>query len=777
MSEIIIPSNLPVAENNFSGLQHQSSFKKWAGLGVLTLGLAIVVIDTSLLNVSLATIIKDLNTDLQSLQWVITAYALVLAAFTITGGRLGDLYGRRKMFMLGAIIFATGSFIASISHSIPVLLFGEAIVEGFGAALMMPATASLVVANFKGKDRATAFGVWGAAAGASSAIGPLLGGYLTSHYSWRWGFRINIFVGIIVVLGSLFLIKESLDERKPKLDWWGVLLSSVGLLAIVFGIIESSTLGWWHAKKAFEFFGHSLAFSNFSLVPVSILFGFVMLAIFAWWELRLEKRGQTPLVSMKLLRNQQFTSGAITTAILTLGMTGMVFALPVFLQTVKNLGAFDTGLALLPLSLALLIVAPLSGILSKKITPKYIIMAGLLIDVAAAFVIRSNISVDMPISRLIFGLTIYGIGMGLVFPPISNLVLSAVPVEMAGEGSGVNNTLRQVGATLGAAIIGAAILTSVSAHLVKGIEASQIIPNAAKAQIISVVSDPDSNVEFSSGKSLPGVGSGLIGDEMKALVNGASAMATRDAYVYSALFAFLCFITALFLPKTDVHVDGAAPEMSHGFGKFALAGLLLVLGISTAYLLLRQSANQVLASGLKPSIINMANFNISQNSFAPSFASVAESGDASATPVNSVAALTPASIASTTPDYPASTTPLVVEKIYTDNALGFSVKVNQEWQATKAPSGFEVVFVNAQEQTVDVQAYKSNGDSLDVVLSQLNGSPSVSDIFRTSFLGEPAISFKTDSSQAIAVIHNNKLYYLMAPSLNLGLVKSFAFLP
>src|SRR4051812_41539727 len=177
------------------------SIKKWGSLLVLSLALAIIVIDTTLLNVSLSTIIRELKTDIQSMQWVISAYSLTLAALTITGGRLGDLLGRKRMFIVGAIFFAAGSYLASISHSVGMLVWGESIIEGIGAALMMPATSSLIVSNYKGHDRAIAFGVWGGIAAAALAIGPILGGYLTTHFSWRWGFRINLFVVVALLIG------------------------------------------------------------------------------------------------------------------------------------------------------------------------------------------------------------------------------------------------------------------------------------------------------------------------------------------------------------------------------------------------------------------------------------------------------------------------------------------------------------------------------------------------------------------------------------------------
>lgn len=199
--------------------QKEAFWHKWGKLVVLSLALAIIVIDTTLLNVSLRDIVADLDTNFTQIQWVITIYTLTLAAFTITGGRLGDLYGRKRVFMLGAVLFGVGSFIASISLNITHMLIGESLIEGLGAALMMPATASLLVTNYEGRDRAIAFAFFGAVAGGASALGPILGGWLTTNYSWRWGFRINVFVVIILLAGS-FLIKDARDKlEKTEIDW------------------------------------------------------------------------------------------------------------------------------------------------------------------------------------------------------------------------------------------------------------------------------------------------------------------------------------------------------------------------------------------------------------------------------------------------------------------------------------------------------------------------------------------------------------------------------
>lgn len=544
---------------------HQSWLRKWGSLIVLGLALAIIIIDTTLLNVSLSTIIREFNTDIQSIQWVITAYSLTLAALTITGGRIGDLFGRKRMFVVGAIIFAIGSFITSISQNVPQMIAGESLIEGVGAALMMPATASLLVANFKGRDRAVAFGIWGGIAGAASAIGPILGGYLTSNFSWRWGFRINVFVVILLVLGS-FLIHESRDvEEKPKIDFLGVFLSAVGLLSIVFGIIEASTYGWWKAKQDFNLFGHTLSLGGYSFVPFAVAFGIIILGLFLLWERFVERKGNTPLVSVKLFLNKTFSVGVFTTMIVSLGQVGLIFALPVFLQSVLGLDALHTGIALLPLSLSLLVVGPLSAFISHRIPPKYIIMAGLLLNAVAMFVLRASLGVDISTWNMAPGLILYGAGMGMVMAQISNLTLSSVSVQQAGEASGVNNTLRQVGSSLGTSIIGAVMLTVLTSNLALGIKLSPVIPDQVKGQFVNAVSTQTSNVEFGGGAKLDGRIPKPIVSEISVISKQATVNAAKNVMIYPAIVTLIAFLVSFFLPKRNKaeHEAGAAPAAGH----------------------------------------------------------------------------------------------------------------------------------------------------------------------------------------------------------------------
>ena len=523
--------------------KHQESrFRKWGALGVLSLALAIIIIDSTLLNVSLSTLIRELHTNLQKLQWVISAYSLMLAALTVTGGRMGDLFGRKRMFMGGAVIFVVGAFVASISHSFPVLLLGESIIEGIGAALMMPATASLLVQKYRGHDRAIAFGIWGGVAAAASAIGPILGGFFTTHYSWRWGFRINIFVCAVLLAGS-FLVEDTERPREKSIDWIGVLLSSAGLFCVVFGIIESESYGWIRARKPFPFWQPG----TISITLIALAIGTAILVVFAFWEYRLEQRGGLPIVSMQLFQNRQFVSGASVIGVLMIAQNGVIFSLPVFLQSVKGLDAFHTGLTLLPMSLALLIVSPSAAPMTKRIPHKRLVQIGLAINTVAIIVLRFSIGTDITVTWLIPGLALYGVGLGLVLSQINNLTLSAVNVREAGEASGVLNTFRQVGISLGAAVIGAILISTILVQLNAGLAQSPNITPQSKQAISRLLVAQSSGLAFGESgifNSLPP----QIRNEMMAMRKAATTAGIQRAFGWGAAFALLGLAVSTLLP-------------------------------------------------------------------------------------------------------------------------------------------------------------------------------------------------------------------------------------
>jgi EmrB/QacA subfamily drug resistance transporter len=523
-------------------MARETFLRKWGALMVLSLALAIIIIDSTLLNVSLSTLIRDLNTTLQKLQWVISAYSLVLAALTVTGGRMGDLFGRKRMFKLGAVIFVAGALIASVSHSFGVLLLGESIVEGIGAALMMPSTAALLVAKYRGHDRAMAFGIWGGVAAAASAIGPILGGFLTTHYSWRWGFRINVVVAAVLLIGSR-LVDDVEDEREKQIDWIGVLLSAVALFLVVFGIIESESYGWLRARKPFPLWQPG----SISIAPLALLLGVAILAVFAVWEWRLEARGGTPIVSMHLFENKEFVAGASVIGVLMLAQNGVIFSLPVFLQSVKQLDALHTGLTLLPMSLMLLIVSPAAAKFSKRIPAKRLVQLGLVVNTIAIVVLRFTIGIETPTTWLIPGLALYGIGLGLVLSQINNLTLSAVPVNDAGEASGVSNTFRQIGISLGTATIGAILISTILVRLDAAVTQSPRIPPSSKAAITTTLRANAAELAFGERgmfDALPPP----IRAEMAQSRRTATAAGIQRAFLWCALFALMGLATSMFLP-------------------------------------------------------------------------------------------------------------------------------------------------------------------------------------------------------------------------------------
>ena len=540
------PKNRPIRDNskalttNAETTSEKTFFAKWSVLSLLCLSIFITVLDSTLLNISLPTLVLEFHTTIQQLQWVISIYSLVLASLMITGGRLGDFYGRKKMFLWGAAIFAVGSFIASVSQDIPMMIFGESIVEGIGGALLIPASSALIISNYHGRDRAIAFGAWSGFASFAAAVGPLLGGFFTTVYSWRWGFRINILVVLILLAGSAIL-KEYRDEReKPELDLVGIFLSVVGLLAIVFGIIESSTYGWWVAKEPFDLFGISLG--TVSICPIAILFGSVILGLFLFWESRRKKSGRTPLLSPVIFRNWQFSSGLILTVLVYIGFVGISFLVPIFLQSVKQLSAFQSGIVLIAYSLSILISSQLSAQNSHRITPRRLIQIGLFLDAIGLLVLRGSLSTDSSYLPIVTGLSLTGLGVGVVLAQMTNLTLSAVSVDEAGESSGLFNTVRQLGVSLSTAITGAVFLAVISTSLSSGVAATSLIQATDKPAIQSVLRKDAAAIEFGSQAAL----SNEIPAYAIPTIKSISASSVTDAARYAILYNFL-FITVGFL--------------------------------------------------------------------------------------------------------------------------------------------------------------------------------------------------------------------------------------
>jgi hypothetical protein len=340
---------------------------------------------------------------------------------------------------------------------------------------------------------------------------------------------------------------RDLDE-KPSLDWIGVLLSSVGLLSLVFGIIESSTYGWIKAKDIFVAFGHSFGLGGYSITVPTMLIGMVLLLMFGVWESQVEKRGVTPLVSLHLFKNRQFFTGTLTTAMISLGQAGLIFSVPVFMEAVRGADAFHTGLVMLPMSLTALFVAPLAGALVHKFSPKRMVQLGLLSSTIGYFILFSTLTVNSTAANLILPFIFMGVGMGATMSSISNLTLSAVSPQQSGEASGVTNTFRQLGGTLGTAIIGAILISTISTNLNTGINASKVFPDPLKSTISQNVSSQTSNVEFGGGAKIPGNFPKLFIDEITRISHIAITDANKQSVSYTALFSAMGLVMSFWIP-------------------------------------------------------------------------------------------------------------------------------------------------------------------------------------------------------------------------------------
>jgi MFS family permease len=527
-----------------------NGIKKWIPLMVLSTAIGIVTMDMTITNVSLNAIIADLHTNLRSFQWMVTGYSLILAAFTITGGRLGDLFGRKRLFIIGAILFSLGSLIAAISQHAWTMLLGIAAVEGVGAALMLPASSALVLTTYTDrKDRAIAFGVYAGMAGVMASIGPLLGGYLTTHYTWRWAYLINPFI-VLLLLWGVRLVRESREtDHKPTLDLPSVALSVLFLASIVFGIIESSAYGWFTAKQDFMLWGHALTVGGISVVAWALMLGTVLLGIFLARQRSLEKQGVMPLVSTKLLTNRQFMSGTTTGLILTAMQFGVIFVTFVFLQVARGYTAFSAGLGGISLPLSILVFAPLGGVLMgvAKMPAKWLIQAGIVMSMAGIWWFYQVAGVATTGGQLLPALAVFGAGFGLTLAPIATLTLSAVSLQEGGEATGVNNTFREVGSSFGQALLGAVLIAGFIGSFAASMHSNKVLPASITAAAVQTVSKSEIQ-DPAVGKSVAKLSRAF----QKEIVNTqhlAAANGVRKSLIGGLILGATALIVSAFLPR------------------------------------------------------------------------------------------------------------------------------------------------------------------------------------------------------------------------------------
>lgn len=459
------------------------------GLPIVVLGSAqfVMVLDSSVMNVSISQIVADLDTTIQGVQLAITAYTLVMAALMLAGAKLGDIIGRDRTFALGLAIYGLGSFTTAVSPNLGVLLLGWSLVEGIGAALVMPAIVSLVAATYDGPRRALAFGIVGGVAGAAVAAGPLIGGWITTELSWRY-----VFAGETVIVAAILLVRRRLPpspgvEPRPRLDVVGAAMSALGLGLVVFGIVRSSAWGLIEPRGALTIAGEEITPFGFSSVPFFILAGIGCLAAFAMWEERRERTGRDTLLDRTLLRIVRLRAGLTTLMMQQLILLGTFFVLPVYLQVVLGLDAFETGKRLFPMSVTMFVAALAGPRLAAGFAPKRVAQGGLLALAAASVIMLGTIDVELSETEFAVALAVFGVGAGLLLSQLGNVIMSSVPPARINEAGGLQGTAQNLGASLGTALIGAILIAALTSGFLAEVEENPAIPSATRARLEQAV--------------------------------------------------------------------------------------------------------------------------------------------------------------------------------------------------------------------------------------------------------------------------------------------------
>ncbi|MCP4363414.1 MAG: MFS transporter, partial [Chloroflexi bacterium] len=411
----------------------------WAPLIAASLALFIVVVDSTMMNVAVPTIVKDLKTNVTAVQAVISLYSLVMASLMLVGSKLGAMNGVKKVFLVGVVIYGIGTLIAAVSWNIQILALGWSLFEGVGAAMVLPLAYALLVTNYEPKVQAVGFGILGGVSASAAAVGPILGGILTTYASWRWGFAMEVIIAIAIFPFAKYIVEKKTAAEGTTLDWGGAALSIIGLLSLALGLILAGRYGWWEATRPFTI--GNIQVNPFGLSPTPILVGIGLsfLAAFIHWQMRRERNEQTPLVSMRVLGNGRFINGVSSNIFQSMVITGLLFVLPLYLQSAVGYSAFESGLAILPFSIATFLVSIGTSSWSERILPKLLIQAGIGLMVVGVFLLYRVVSLTVTIGQMAIPLGIFGVGMGLLMAHLVNLILSSVDANDSPEASGVNN--------------------------------------------------------------------------------------------------------------------------------------------------------------------------------------------------------------------------------------------------------------------------------------------------------------------------------------------------
>ena len=526
--------------------------RRWVALAFLALGVSMIILDATVVNVAIPTMVKDLGLTTTEAEWVSAAYSLTFASLLILNGRIADRWGRKRLFILGVVVFVGASILVAASGSATELIAARAL-QGVGGAMILPSSLSVINAVFVGRDRAVAFAVWGGTIGGMAALGPLVGGWLTTNASWHWAFLINVPIGILVVVMVVITVPETKETGgKPGFDILGTGLITLGLLGLVFALIEGQRYGWIVPKATFTIGSWEWPLDSLSIVAVAAFVAVVALLAFLWLETARVKAGKVVVVDLRLFRIRSFGTGNVVALVVSLGEFGLLFALPLFLQATRGYDALQTGVILLALAVGSFFASGIGAPLSQRLGPVRVLQIGMGLEALGILGLGVVLSTTVTGWMMAPWLFLYGMGVGFATAQLTGVILSEVPVAESGQASAVQSTSRQVGAAIGTAIIGATLVFGLSSV------ATQLEDRGVPAEQAQQVSDA---VAGSAGQAIPALAQAPGGD---VLVEGASA-GFADAIKLVAWVAggFVLFgLAASFaLPKNAARVEseGYAP--------------------------------------------------------------------------------------------------------------------------------------------------------------------------------------------------------------------------
>ena len=528
----------------------------WGVAGMLAAAQFIMVLDTTVMNVSISQVVEDLNTTIVGLQTAITMYTLVMASFMLIGGKFGDRWGAKRAFWIGLIVYGTGSFLTSVAPNLAVLLLGWSFIEGFGAVLVIPAIAALTAATYQGKQRAIAYGILGGVSGASMAAGPLIGGWVSAYYSWRYVFAAESVV-VLIILCFLRII-PAVQARKNKLDTFGAALSALGLGSIVLGILRSSQWGWIiPSANVPEINGKPLTPLGLSPTLWLILVGAVLLVVFGRRERAVKDRGDEPLLDLELLKIPRMRAGLVVQWCQAFIIQATFFVLPLYLQTVLGFDSLKTGITILPMSVAMFVFALGGSALTGRFSPKLIVQRGIFAMLVGEVVLLYFLDPQLSGFGFGLGLALLGAGLGLLASQVGNVIMSSVEPTRGGEAGGLQGTSLNLGASLGVALVGSILLAALASNFTTGVQGSPSLPDSVKQQV-TVASDAGVNFVSTTQVEDAAQKAGLTADqtaEVVATYSDAQLTALRASLAFLALFALLALAWVRRLPKSPSSDD------------------------------------------------------------------------------------------------------------------------------------------------------------------------------------------------------------------------------